>query len=54
MPDQDQIIDRAGVGYDDLHSSEAQFLKVVDLAAEILYRVIHPDLVSLEEPVKLW
>ncbi len=42
MPDQDQIVDRAGVGDDQLHPSESQTLEILHIAAHILNGDVGP------------
>ena len=53
MSDQDQVVDRAGVGDDQLHRLEPQTLQVLKFASEFLDRVVYPHAMGLEEPVEL-
>lgn len=52
-PDEDQVIYRAGVGDDEPHSSESQALEVFDIAPDIIDCHLGPDMVGLQEAVKL-
>ena len=53
VADQDQIVDWASIGDDQLHPSKPQTLEVLDIAAQIFDRDIRPDLVGLQEIVEL-
>jgi hypothetical protein len=53
MPDQDQIINRAGVGDDEPHRLQAKLLKAIDLTTKILNGVFNPNVMGLQKSVEL-
>ena len=53
MSDKQQIVDRTGVGDNDLHPSQAQTLQAFNLPPKVFQRVVDPDLVRLQEPIQL-
>jgi hypothetical protein len=54
MTVQQEIVDWAGVSNDEAaHSSDSQPLKRSDFSAQIVDRVIHPDIMSLQKTVQL-
>ena len=53
MADQDQIVDGASIRDNELQSSKAQAVKGILLAPKVLYTVLDPDAMSLQEPIKL-
>ena len=52
MPNQDEIVDRAGVGDDQLHPSESQTLEILQIAAHILNGDVGPYPMGLQEAVE--
>jgi hypothetical protein len=47
VPDQDQIVDRSGIGDDQLQFSEPQALQILHIAAQILNSGVRADLMAL-------
>ncbi len=52
MPDQDQIVDRAGVGDDQLHLSKSKTFQILHIAVDILNGDVGPDLTSPQKVVE--
>lgn len=53
VPDQDEIVYGAGVGYDQLHKLKAQAFQVGDIAIDIFDRDVFIHAVRLEEAIDL-
>ena len=54
MTDQQEVVDGAGVSNDEAtHSSDSQPLKRSDFSAQVVDRVIHPYIMSLQKTVQL-
>jgi hypothetical protein len=53
VSDQEQVIDRTGIGDDELHPSESQPFKASDLTADVFKGVVDPDVVGFQESVEL-
>jgi hypothetical protein len=52
MSDQEQVVDRASIGDDHLHRSEAQSFETIDFAVKTFNSVVDPDVVGFEESVE--
>jgi hypothetical protein len=53
VSDQEQMIDRAGIGDDELRPSESQLFKAIDFAMNIFEGIFDPNIMGLEKPVEL-
>ena len=53
VPDEQKVIDWAGIGDDEAQSSESQPLKRCDFLPQIVDSIVHPNLMGLEEAIEL-